>query len=138
MALSANATGSYRASGGALRDFVVTSGATIYKGSVVMIAAAGGLSPAADAANTFVAGIALDEIVGDGTVVCRVDIGGAEVKMTQTDGTQTAANIGDAQVSVSDNSCQATGGSSIPLGRITEAVDGTTVWVKLYPMGTVS
>lgn len=138
MALSANAQGKYRASGGMLRDFLVTSGQTIYAGAVVMIAAAGGLSPAGDVASTFIAGVALEEVVGDGTVKCRVDCDGAEVLMTQTDGSQSAANIGDAQVSVSDNSCAASGGQNIPLGRVTEAPSATTVWVKLYPIGVIS
>lgn len=138
MALSANVQGNYRASSGKFRDFVVTSGDDIFFGAVVMIAAAGGLSPADDVASVLVAGIAVEEITGDGTLTCRVDIGGAEALITQTDGSQVASDIGDAQVVVSDNSSRDSGGNNIPLGRITEAPSGSTVWVALYPYGTIS
>jgi len=61
-------------------SYVVVSGDTIYAGSLVGTNAAGFLVPWADtAANKFV-GIALETVVGDGSLECRVNENGDILK----------------------------------------------------------
>lgn len=145
MALSENAWDNYKPSGGLIVEFPVEAGEVIYRGALCSIDADGYLKPGEDVASTFCAGVALDNVDNsggaDGAKVCRVDVGGAMIKVTHEDGSMTQANVGDAVVmddSDSQVTSAGTGTNDIPAGRIIAIVSATTVWVKLYPWGIVS
>lgn len=142
-ALTDNVFDNYRPSGGMIKEFGVAVD-IIYRGALVVINAAGFLAPGSDTASEHCAGVALDEVdnsggsAGDET--CRVDIGGAEIKVTHEQGSMTAANIGDAAKVQLDNEVADAGTSTndIHAGAISEIVSGTVVWVKLAGFGILS
>jgi len=136
--LSANKFDNYKSSQQNIRkSFVVNSGSTIYRGALVMVNAAGYLVPAANTASCHLAGVALDKVVGDGTLECEVDIGGALILVTNDDGSQAQADVGDGQWATGDASTQ-DASANVKAGLIAEIASATSVWVRLLPFGTQS
>lgn len=142
VALADNVFENYRPSGGLIKDYGVAVD-IIFRGALVSINAAGFVVPSSDTAE-LVLGVALDEVdnsggsAGDRTV--RVDVGGAEIKVTHEDGSMTAANIGDVAMAQLDNEVTSAGTSTNDpvAGVINEIVSATEVWVKLFGFGIVS
>ena len=112
----------------------------IYKYTAVMVNAAGYLVPAADTANCFNAGVALETVdnsAGDvGDKMCLVDEGGAELKITQTDGSMTEANVGDP--AYADNDQESKNAGNVLQGELSEYVSATVMWLRLKPFGVAS
>ena len=143
MALSANNLAVFKPSGES-RVFVVASGSTIYAGALVMIGLDGYAAPASNdldftASDGYWAGVALDKVVGDGTLTVEVDTGGGEILTTHNTGSLTIANVGDTVGVLSDNTVDALNSSTdIVCGKIAEVHSATSITVKLFPFGVTS
>lgn len=155
MALTGAKFNNYIPSKSNIRMYEVAASTVIYRGALVSINAAGYLIPAADTVNTFVAGVAKDNIdnsAGDaGDVSAPVDIGGGLllVKHAYLTGFGTddleQSDIGTAVVVVDDETVDFVGNTDqdIPVGVIDSIVtdgdpDDATVWVKLRGFGRAS
>ena len=141
--------GTYRPSGGPIKDFLVENNAAtdIKVGDLVMILPSGyAYSGAVDDADpettgAVLAGVALEDATYvDATSKVRVDIGGAQVKVTHTAGSQAQTNVGDQVFVDGAQAVDLTGGMTdqVPAGHIVELVSATVVWVQLKPLGVVA
>ena len=76
----------------------------------------------------------------DATSKVRVDIGGAQVKVTHTAGGQAQTNVGDQVFVDGAQAVDLTGGMTdqVPAGHIAEIASATVVWVQLKPFGVVA
>jgi len=139
MALSANKFDNYKPSK-FRKAFPCLTNIVFYRGALLMIDANGYLTIGADTASCSCAGVALSDLdmtgISSGAKSLEVDCGGCEVKVTQSDGSMTQANVGDSCVVNGDDAVKASG--NVPAGRVSEIVDADTVWVKLYGFGTIS
>lgn len=141
--------GTYRPSGGTIKDFLVENNAAtdIKAGDLVMILPSGyAYSGAVDDADpettaAVLAGVALEDATYvDATSKVRVDIGGAQVKVTHTAGGQAQTNVGDQVFVDGAQAVDLTGGMTdqVPAGHIAEIASATVVWVQLKPFGVVA
>lgn len=141
--------GNYRPSGGTIKDVLIENNAAtdIKQGDIVMVLASGyGYSGAVDDADpettgAVVFGVALEDAnYANGDRKVRCDIGGAQVKVTMTGGSQAQTDLGVVMFVDGAQTVDATGGVSdqIKAGPIVEIVSATVVWVKLLPYGTLS
>lgn len=116
-------------------SFIVTSGQTVYAGTLVGTVATGGLQDYDNTSTTRFCGIALETVVGDGTKQCRVNTEGVSITTTVAGATSIA--LVNAPVYASNNNpadCTTTAGSSPAIGIITRWISGTTCEVQLYSM----
>lgn len=123
--------------------FPVKTSVHIYRGALVAIDADGDLCLAADAADTFPVGVALEQADNssgaDGAISCTVDIGGCIMEFTHTAGSQTNANRGDVVCADGDDAVDLAGGTTndYQVGTIVGVPSATTVQVKLFDMATI-
>lgn len=142
MALSANKLLSY-VPGGITKKFKL-SNVKVYRGSLVSVNSAGYIVAATDLASSVFAGVSLDEVdnsagsAGDKEV--EVDIGGAMLEVTHSDGSMAQTNVSDAVVANGDAAVvsAATATNDIPVGVIAEVVSATKVIVKCRAFGVAS
>jgi hypothetical protein len=155
VALSRAKFNNYKPSKSNIRMYELAADAVIYRGALVSIDAAGYLIPAADTVNTYVAGVAKDNVDntgGDaGDVSAPVDVGGGLLLMKHayltgfgTDDLE-QSDVGTAVVVSDDETVDFVGNTDqdIPVGVIDEIVtdgdpDDATVWVKLRGFGRIS
>lgn len=111
-------------------DFLVKSGSQIYAGALVMVDADGLLIPGADTASCTFAGLAMENVLGDGTLRCRVRTTGA-VKVVTSGLTQAA--VGKKAYLVDDQTVAlgATTTNDVLSGRIVKYESTTSVWVLM-------
>lgn len=127
-ALTADANRQQR---GLTRLFRVPVAATeqIYKGAIVGIDASGFAIAAVSGGDSFVAGIARENVLGgaaDGDEWVTVEAG-AEWQFAASSITQ--AMVGDAMLIIDDNTVDETSAASDTVGRITEFLTTTSAWV---------
>lgn len=134
-ASTVNIVDSYRPSGGPNARLKQAAESIPY-GAMVMINAAGYVANATDTTGTFFLGIALEASDNSGgsagDLSILVDVGGAFVKATHEDGSMAQANVGDAVVQELNNEVTSagTGTNDIAVGKISDIVSATVVWVK--------
>lgn len=134
-ASTVNLVDSYRPSGGANARLKMAVESIPY-GAMVMINAAGYVANSTDTIGCFFLGIALEAVDNSagsaGDLSILVDIGGASVKCTHEDGSMAQANVGDAVVQELNNEVTSagTGTNDIAVGKISDIVSATVVWVK--------
>jgi hypothetical protein len=111
-------------------EFLVKSGSQIFAGAFVMLDTDGLLIPGADTASCTFAGVAMENVLGDGAKTCRV----------RTEGTFTVATSGLTQAAVgvkaylADDTTvalAATTTNDVLVGRITKFISATKVQVKI-------
>lgn len=140
--------GTYRGNG-PFKDFLIENNAAtdIKVGDLVMILPSGyAYSGAVDDSDpettgSVLAGVAMEDAnYANGDRKVRVDIGGAQVKVTHTAGSQAQTNVGDPVFVDGAQAVDLTGGmiDQVPAGHIAELVSATVVWVKLTPFGVVA
>ena len=141
--------GTYRPSQGPFKDILIENNAAtdIFAGDMVMVLPSGyGYSGAVDDADPETTGAVLfgvaveDANYTNGQRKVRCDIGGAQVKVTHTAGSQAQTNVGDQVFVDGAQAVDLTGGMTdqVPAGHIAELVSATVVWVKLKPFGVVA
>ena len=141
--------GNYRPSGGTIKDILIENNAAtdIKAGDIVMCLASGfGYSGAVDDADpettgAVVFGVALEDAnYANGDRKVRCDIGGAEIKVTMTAGSQAQTDLGVQMFVDGAQAVDATGGvtDQVAAGPISEIVSADVVWVKLKPYGVLS
>lgn len=127
-ALAADKKTEYRE--GVELEFLVKTSSQIYAGALVMVDADGLLIPGADTASCVFAGLALENVLGDGAKKCRVRVQGA-VKVVTSGLTQAA--VGEKAYLVDDQTVAlvATTTNDILCGRIVKFDSATSVWVLM-------
>jgi hypothetical protein len=111
-------------------EFLVKTNSQIYAGALVMLDSNGLLTPGADTASCIFAGLAMENVLGDGTKRCRVRSTGA-VKVV-TSGLSQAA-VGSKAYLVDDQTVAlvTTTTNDVLCGRIVKFVSATSVWVLM-------
>lgn len=137
--------GTYRPSGGQIKDILMNAGAgTIYPGDLVMCLADGTAYAGAvddsdpETTGAILFGVAVEEkTYAAATDKIRCDIGGAEVLVTHTAGSQAQTNLGEEVFVDGAQAVDLTGGMTdqVIAGLISEISSATKVWVKLEPFG---
>jgi len=134
-ASTVNIVDSYRPSGGPSVRLAQAVESIPY-GAMVMINAAGYVANSTDTTGTFFLGIALEASDNSGgsagDLSILVDVGGAFVKCVHEDGSLAIANVGDAVVQELNNEVTSagTGTNDIAVGKISEVISATEIWVK--------
>lgn len=135
-ALSDNYKRDTRPGVGPIKPYVVKSGSTVWMGSFVGVDANGYLVPWTVVTGTVLlfVGISTEKIVGDGTLIARVNCSGLELRSVAVTGASTIANVGDKVYLTDDgtglsNSAPAAGGV---VGHITKFISSTAFDVRLY------
>lgn len=112
-------------------EYLVKTSSQIYAGALVMVAVADGLLiPAADTASCAFQGVALENVLGDGTLTCRVRKTGVFKVVTSG---LTQAAVGSMAYAVDDQTVAlaATTTNDVPVGRIVKFDSATSVWVDI-------
>ena len=111
-------------------EFLVKSGSQIYAGALVMLDSNGLLIPGADTASCKFAGVALENVLGDGVKTCRVRVEGA-FEVTTSGLTQAA--VGQLAYLVDDTTVAlaAITTNDICCGRIVKFFSATKIQVKI-------
>ncbi len=114
----------------------MTASTTIYKGSLVMLVAAGTASPAAATASSQFAGIALSGETSGASGTTYITVARTGRHLLTTSG-MAQSNVGDTVFAQDSGSVGATGSNMQKVGIITEFVSATQVYVDIAP-GTQS
>lgn len=111
-------------------EFLVKTSSQIYAGALVMADADGLLVPAADTASCVFQGVALQNVLGDGTKKCLVRREGV-VKVVAAGMAQT--NVGDLMYIVDDQTVgvAATPDNDVPCGRCVKVDSATAIWIDI-------
>jgi predicted RecA/RadA family phage recombinase len=111
-------------------EFLVKTNSQIYAGALVMLDVNGLLIPGADTASCVFAGVAQENVLGDGTKTCRVRTEGV---FTVATAGLTQAVVGVKAYLVDDTTVAlaATTTNDILVGRITKFISASQVQVKI-------
>lgn len=117
------------------RSYRMAASTTIYKGAYVMLDSSGLAVPAAIGANNAgCVGVALETVTSDGSTATYINVEAGEIAVLASGMAQTQVGeiaYCDDDTTALDSGTAAT--NSVPMGRITEYVSATKVWVDIDP-----